>query len=1742
MRIKIMRVFRSFFSFIFLYCFINACILHASERVDEQDRLIAERVLFRHFLTQVKPSDPSLTVFICYDAEDKSVSQQVITFVDDLRSSNIPEEKIFFENRPGGPTTLYQHATKLFEAKKVFVIGSSSLKQKYEQKASGRGISSHQIENLLTRKIQKGVEGIIPVLFQGEKEENLPLDLLSSLPFPRHLESNYFFSFFDLLIDIDGGLPFTHPIKRLQEEFTESLRILSPEFVSQHADKLHQYQRETDEQNKLAFENSLTKQLLPKKSISRPWIRITDSVSPYYLPDPPERFQESAAEGVEKTYLTQLWEALHQTGQTTLSSKASVAGMGGIGKTTLALAYGYEGLEKGGYNIIYWLKSDTESSLIEGYKDLLRDLKVQFNENEGIDSISRLVSANISTLGLSLLIYDNVPDPNLLRNRTPQKGAHILVTSRCTQGWGNLPLNLEVFRHEDSIKYLLAMLGLKETEENKDKAGALAQELGHLPLALSHAASYIKYIGGQSVNCNTLEQYLKDFKEQPVGYFDNHKDPLGQNLEINHGYLIAKTLNISARVISDLAKQLLIPLAYLDPDSIMQEPFLEFAKDGKSLREAFADLCRFSFLKQSQQSYSIHRLVQLMLRQKHEVEQLSILPFNFNRMLSSFSEYRHSLKQPSSQGTELSIFQTRYRSYSGLNTNLNAFKTHLQSLSNNTKLDALSWTKIKFGAQALQDCLSVPLALIRKEIRARLQQDKSEVEGRKIQLALIKDELQEMKITLNSGLVDQILDILPIILSLGLNQEDTMYIIDRVCHLSSSDRYDFVEDVRNLLALITRGKKRINASVDTLEISPPQWSEYIEDVQPILTPEMEKKELAYTIRALRRIEPLQRPKFVDSLQQLLTAKLTGKAWSKVLHILGKESTMSRRELVTLIQSLGPLRLTENEWLKIINILGKEFAINRREFITIVQSLWASNMLGYNQVDIVRALRRVEPQERQKFAGIISSVLPSDAPGSDRADIIYILGHANAKQWQEFTDIIQSLLTPEIGGHSWLRDNKVFDEDRLASHRRSIKTNPNLLQHYKERLQQYRRGIEESINTVKKVATQNSEKPITKGIPLYSLPDRLAVFVDVERKNVVKKLEEQFSQSRRAEFSGSPRTAVILGPGGIGKTSLALSYAYQALDHESYYIIYWLNSETEVSLIRRYEDLLRTLDIPFEKDKGPSYIIELIKYHLPRAGRSLLIYDNVPLPNLLKDKIPLTNVDILITTRCSSGWGEPVISLDMFSSEESVVYLLQVTGLEPNEKNKLEASVLANELGHLPLALSQAANYIKYSGINFEDYLALFKENAAALLTRSGTPFSSDITRSIASLWDLTGQKLSPLAHRLMIYFAYLDPGSIAREHFLGCVDEEVTAGGEEEKELLLNEAFAELGRYALIRNSEEYFSIHRLVQNIIREQQEESDVTRFLLPFRTLLSSFDGCRKNLEHQLINKKALKFTNFKKLYQVGSALDSNLRALDVHFQRLASSANQDKDEWLKLELGTQVQKEFLGVSLVLLKKKIQMELESVPNLEDFEQVSPNILFLESSKGNECYIAEITIEIPDGTLVSTAELGRKRSIISYLRKTYSTQWHEMIDILHFLPIGIMTKEERADVIWALNDVDPMKRHEFIKVIHRLLAPQTLGGAYADMVWNLRWIGLNQLDRCINILRPLLAQKFKSDVWISLIVHLTSLAPEQRVGVCEKFMLFWALPYAKEKPQMKEEWLKELIRGDDPVNIFKTLKKVFD
>lgn len=304
------------------------------------------------------------------------------------------------------------------------------------------------------------------------------------------------------------------------------------------------------------------------------------------------------------------------------------------------------------------------------------------------------------------------------------------------------------------------------------------------------------------------------------------------------------------------------------------------------------------------------------------------------------------------------------------------------------------------------------------------------------------------------------------------------------------------------------------------------------------------------------------------------------------------------------------------------------------------------------------------------------------------------------------------------------------------------------------------------------------------------------------------------------------TQTLVGLGGIGKTQLAVEYAHRY--QFEYDVIWWIRADDTDTLTLDFGKLAERLGLIEElHSTDRSEVVEAVRSWLSTGKNWLLIFDNAVDYKLISTILPNPQRGHILITSRNQNWEFQCISVDVFSLEEALRFFevrLNIDGFY----DKSNASVLAEELGYLPLALEHASAYMKNKGKTFEGYLRLFRSRKMELLKRADRP--PDYHATVATTWNLSIAELQtdfPIAVDLLNFYSFFAPEYIPHGLML---DQMSSVLGQEVDELLLDDAIEALRIYSLISLSvgSSNLSIHRLVQEVVRSGLSITDYRKWL--------------------------------------------------------------------------------------------------------------------------------------------------------------------------------------------------------------------------------------------------------------------------------------------------------------------------
>ncbi|MGW9370398.1 NB-ARC domain-containing protein [Streptomyces xanthophaeus] len=321
--------------------------------------------------------------------------------------------------------------------------------------------------------------------------------------------------------------------------------------------------------------------------------------------------------------------------------------------------------------------------------------------------------------------------------------------------------------------------------------------------------------------------------------------------------------------------------------------------------------------------------------------------------------------------------------------------------------------------------------------------------------------------------------------------------------------------------------------------------------------------------------------------------------------------------------------------------------------------------------------------------------------------------------------------------------------------------------------------------------------------LDDLPRRPGLFVG--REDELDRLDASL------EAPGVALVQAVHGLGGIGKSTLAAHWA--ATRRHGHAPIRWIAADSAAAVHQGLADLASALQPALTGALPLKALAEWALQWLASHSGWLLILDDV---NDLADIAPLlarapTQGRFLITSRLVTTWHHiPTMRLDVLDEADSLTLLTRNAVRSAHGRDLDGAADLCAELGHLPLAVEQAAAYLAQSPfITPRGYLALLTHYPAEMYRASAYGITP-ADRTIAQIWHLTLDRittLQPLAADLLRLLAWYAPDRIPLSLLDGLASPPA-----------LNDALGLLTTYSMITSdpAAATLAIHPLVQALAR--------------------------------------------------------------------------------------------------------------------------------------------------------------------------------------------------------------------------------------------------------------------------------------------------------------------------------------
>ena len=350
----------------------------------------------------------------------------------------------------------------------------------------------------------------------------------------------------------------------------------------------------------------------------------------------------------------------------------------------------------------------------------------------------------------------------------------------------------------------------------------------------------------------------------------------------------------------------------------------------------------------------------------------------------------------------------------------------------------------------------------------------------------------------------------------------------------------------------------------------------------------------------------------------------------------------------------------------------------------------------------------------------------------------------------------------------------------------------------------------------------------------------------------------------AEPVASPRVAVALGMGGVGKTQLVLEYCRRAFTSRRFSAVFWADASTPTALSHSFASISDFLPGGRKAFVDIAARISFAKTTLGRCDEPwLFVYDNFDQPGTfrktpIQDYFPIgANGAIVVISRHAEAQRlGPTIQLETMSEDEGLDLLLRRSGLEFDPQNMLEGRNIVQRLGCLPLAIDQAGAYISARNLGLQPFIDHYNERKMAVLKHTPEIWEykkrlgdavDDSALNVFTTWEMSFQQVGiddvqkyKKTHFLTVA-AFLDNQDVSEDLFRINFESsryppdwmDIFSTDSEWDKYKFEDVLVELRNLSLIQSLDQRnqeicrFSLHPLVQDWLKLRRNDLSRQRF---------------------------------------------------------------------------------------------------------------------------------------------------------------------------------------------------------------------------------------------------------------------------------------------------------------------------
>ncbi|KAI0119738.1 acyl transferase/acyl hydrolase/lysophospholipase [Daldinia grandis] len=304
--------------------------------------------------------------------------------------------------------------------------------------------------------------------------------------------------------------------------------------------------------------------------------------------------------------------------------KIALVGLGGVGKTQVALQLAYWARENEPEYSIFWVPAQSYATFEQAYQDMARKLAIKSPE-EDIRNVMRDYLSS-ERAGKWLIIVDNADDLDLIFGLNSRglmgisqylprsANGHILFTTRfrqVAQSWAeNDVIEITEMNLEESLDLLDKSFDRQSQQWDATIATELVGELSYLPLAIKQAAAYLNIT---KLPISTYLSLLRNTEQDMTALMSKEFHDSSRYLTSHNAAATTWLVSFDQiRKIDSAATNLLEFISQIEPKAIPRSLLPRFRLE-EQLDSALGTLCAYAFLTRQDEAgtFDMHRLVHL---------------------------------------------------------------------------------------------------------------------------------------------------------------------------------------------------------------------------------------------------------------------------------------------------------------------------------------------------------------------------------------------------------------------------------------------------------------------------------------------------------------------------------------------------------------------------------------------------------------------------------------------------------------------------------------------------------------------------------------------------------------------------------------------------------------------------------------------------------------------------------------------------------------------------------------------------------------------------------------------------------------------------------------------------------------------------------------------------------------------------------------------------------------------------